>query len=245
MKKGKSIYTFKLNCSPNLADNLIQSYIQANKYSLQSKNGEQFFKAGDAMLWYTYFNYDISGQTLTIYAWLKGLLGPVAIEKNSLNMLAMSYRNSLNTLFQGIAKLNSSEEISNKESLNDHNYVNASAMANQNNNQTTSYASTVQAVKNNTQQPIQNAPDELAKTFQEETMKKQEKMCEIGFWLSIGGVVCALGGVTYGILVYIMDFYFASQGLKTRKRGKAIATIVLSIISILITILQLIIVSLL
>ena len=41
-----------------------------------------------------------------------------------------------------------------------------------------------------------------------------------------------------GIFVYIMDFYFASQGLKTRKKGKAIATIVLSIISIIVVVMQ-------
>lgn len=65
-------------------------------------------------------------------------------------------------------------------------------------------------------------------------------MCEIGFWLSILGLVCSFFGVAYGIFVYIIDFYFASQGLKTKKRGKAIATIVLSIISILIIIIELI-----
>ena len=81
----------------------------------------------------------------------------------------------------------------------------------------------------------------FVQSFQDETMKKKEKMCEIGFWLSILGLVCSFFGIAYGIFVYIMDFYFASQGLKTRKKGKAIATIVLSIISILIIIFTLII----
>ena len=56
-------------------------------------------------------------------------------------------------------------------------------------------------------------------TFQNENEKKQEKMCEIGFWISILGLLCSFTGVAMGLLVYIMDFYFASQGLKTRKRG--------------------------
>ena len=47
-------------------------------------------------------------------------------------------------------------------------------------------------------------------------------------------------GMAYGVIIYILNFYFASQGLKTRKREKAIATIVLSIVSILIIIFQLV-----
>lgn len=46
-----------------------------------------------------------------------------------------------------------------------------------------------------------------------------------------------------GVLVYAMDFYFAFQDLKTRKRRKTIATIILSIISISIVIIQLTIVA--
>lgn len=45
-------------------------------------------------------------------------------------------------------------------------------------------------------------------------------MCEIGFWLSILGLISSFFGVAYGIFVYIMDFYFASQGLKHRKERK-------------------------
>lgn len=75
-------------------------------------------------------------------------------------------------------------------------------------------------------------------TFNSETDKKKETSCEIGFWISIIGVLLAIFGVTFGVIIYILDFYFAAQGLKTRKRGKAIATIVLSIISIVIVIFQ-------
>lgn len=94
----------------------------------------------------------------------------------------------------------------------------------------------------NNAQPMQqqNNINQFAQTFQDETAKKQEKQCEIGFWLSILGLVCSLFGVAYSVIIYIMDFYFASQGLKTKKRGKAIATIVLSIISIIIIVLELV-----
>lgn len=222
MKKGRSTYTFQLSCDPNLVNNLVQSYIQGNQYELQQKNGEQFYRAGDAMVQgYRYFNYSISGQTLTIYAWFKGAFGEVPIEQNSLNITAMTYRNSLNTLFKEIDKLNNKG-------------------ANINNNQMNFDPNTGQPLnRNNYQQPVQNV-NQFTQIFQNETTKKQEKMCEVGFWLSLFGLICSFMGVAYGVIIYILNFYFASQGLKTRKRGKATATILLSIVSILIIIFQLV-----
>ena len=46
-------------------------------------------------------------------------------------------------------------------------------------------------------------------------------------------------GIAFEI-VYVLNIYFALQGLKTRKRGKAIATIIITIISIIIMILNII-----
>ena len=110
------------------------------------------------------------------------------------------------------------------------------------NNQQNFDPQTGQPIQNNNQQLNQNNNNinQFAQTFQNENTKKQEKLCEIGFWLSIFGLLASFFGVAYGLIIYIMNFYFASQGLKTKKRGKAIATIVLSIISILVIIFQLI-----
>lgn len=99
-----------------------------------------------------------------------------------------------------------------------------------------------QAMNQNNNQMNSSIPqNSFAQTFQNENLKKKETMGEIGFWLSIFGLISSFFGVAMGLVVYILDFYFASQGLKTRKKGKAIATIVLSIISIIITVLGLII----
>jgi len=222
MKKGRSVYTFQFNCDPNLVDNVVQGYIQGNQYELQQKDGEQFYRAGDAMVQgYRYFNYLISGQTLTIYAWFRGVLGEMQIEQNSLNMAAMAYRNSLNLLFQEISKLNN-------EVLNINNNMNLTQNVEQSLNQ------------NIYQQSNQNNVNQFTQTFQNETTEKQENMCEVGFWLSLFGLLCSFMGVTYGVIIYILNFYFASQGLKTRKRGKAVVIIMLSIISILVIISQII-----
>jgi len=199
MKKGKSNYNLTFNSDSTLVNNIVQSYLKESGFNMYEKKGD-------------------------IEAWLDGALGDFPLEQNSLNMLAMDYRNSLNKLFQEINKLNNG-------GMNMNNNFN-----NQNINNQMNYDP-------NTGQPINNNDNNnnFVQSFQDETMKKKERMCEIGFWLSILGLVCSFFGIAYGIFVYIMDFYFASQGLKTRKKGKAIATIVLSIISILFIIFTLII----
>lgn len=226
MKKGRSNYNIAFNCDKSTINNLVQSYLSESGFNIYEKKGDKYYRAGDAMIGYKGFNYTINENNLNIEAWLDGALGNFPLEQNSLNMMAMDYRNSLNKLFQEINRIDNGGMNMNNNNFNNQNI---------NNNQMN--------YDPNTGQPINNSQNNFAQTFQDETMKKKEKMCNVGFWLSILGLVCSLFGVTYGVIIYIMDFYFASQGLKTTKRGKAITTIVLSIISILIVIIELIIVA--
>ena len=223
MKKGRSNYNIAFNCDKSTINNLVQSYLSESGFNIYEKRGDKYYRAGDAMLGYKGFNYTINENNLNSEAWLDGSLGNFPLEQNSFNMLAMDYRNSLNKLFQEINRIDNGGMNMNNNNFNNQNI---------NNNQMN--------YDPNTGQPINNNQNNFAQTFQDETMKKKEKMCEIGFWISILGLIGSFAGIAMGLLVYIMDFYFASQGLKTRKRGKAIATIVLSIISILIVIIELI-----
>lgn len=235
MKKGKSTYTLQFRCDSNTVEQLMQSYISANGFTFTEKKGEQYFRAGDQMLGYRGLTYSISGQTITINAWLDGALGDFPLEQN-LNMMAMNYRNSLSTLFQEIENLNGGNTMNNNVNNGQMNFdPNTGQPLNQNMGQ----QPTGQPVNQmNVQQP--QPQNQFSQTFKNENQKKQETMCEIGFWISILGLLGSFAGIMMGLFVYILVFYFASQGLKTRKRGKAIATIVLSIISILIVIIQLI-----
>lgn len=219
MKKGRSNYSFQLNCDVNIINQMIQSYLMANKFQQTEKNGEMFYKAGDAMIGYRGFSYSFMGQTLNISVWLIGLMNDLQIEQNSLNASAMNYRDSLNALFQQISNLNN--RGMNPQYQYQQTNMNNGFIPNQN-------------VGNNLMPNMQNNPNQFVQNFEAETNKKKETMCEVGFWLSIAGLLISFFGITYGVLVYIMNFYFASQGLKTRKKGKAITTIVLSILSIII-----------
>ena len=213
MSKGRSNYTFTINVSIETINQLINSYLSANGFLLETKNGESYYKAGDALIGYKGFSYSINGQNLNISAWLIGAFGDFPIEQNSLNMLAMNYRNSLSTLFEQITNLNVIQnEFVVNPSLN-------------NQNETLSQSQMIKDISPNAQ---------FTKTFQAETSKKQELMCEIGFWISIAGVFLALNGSMMGLFVYVIVFYFAYQGLKTKKKTKAKISIVLAILSLVI-----------
>ena len=254
MKKGKSTYTLQFRCDSDTIQQLMQSYISANGFTFIEKKGEQYFRAGDQMVGYRGLTYTISGQQITINAWLDGAFGDFPLEVNNLNMMAMNYRNSLSTLFQEIENLNGGNIMNNNVNNGQMNFdPNTGQPLNQNmgqqmmnqqfggqvpnNNQYNQNMGQQPMMNNQMQQPMNN---QFSQTFTNENLKKQEKMCEVGFWISILGLLCSFAGVMMGLFVYVLDFYFASQGLKTRKKGKAIATIVLSIISILIVILQII-----
>lgn len=230
MKKGRSNYPIQFNTDTNTINNLMQSYLTAENFKIHEKKGEQYFRAGDQMMGFRGLKYSINGQVLNIEAWLDGALGDFPLEQNSMNMMAMNYRNSLNNLFQEIAKLNNG---GNNMNNNQQNFDPMTGQPIVNNNQQINTNYTTQEMN------INNNATQFAQTFQNENTKKQEKLCEVGFWLSIFGLLLSLVGVSYGVIIYILNFYFASQGLKTRKKGKAITTIVLSILSILIIILQL------
>lgn len=246
MKKGRSEYNFQINCDTNKIDKIVKEYISAAGFVIEQKGDETYYKSGDSMNGYKYFNYKISDNVLTIYAWLKGVFGEIAIDQDgigNINVVVMDYRESLSKLFKEIEKNNieGGDNMDNQGKIVGYD-TNTGEPIYENKENT---EKKIIGYDTNTGAPIyeneQNSTSQFAQSFQDETIKKQEKVCEIGFWLSLVGLLLSFFGVSYGLLVYIMDFYFASQGLKTRKRGKAIATIVLSIISLVIVILGVII----
>lgn len=229
MERGRSVYNFNLNGDVNKALEVVNGYIQGNGFTLINDQNESYYRSGDAMRGYRYFNYRLVGNNLEISAWLKGLTGEFSLEKGGMSMPIMSYRNSINELLQALTNLNTNVMPENNMTLNQNNIVNNqnAVYQNQGNNQQTGY-------------PQNNANlNQVAQNFQNENIKKQETLCEIGFWLSIFGLFAAMLGVYYGAIVIILNFYFAYQGLNTSKRSKAIASILMSIASIVLMLLSL------
>lgn len=161
-EKGKSNYNLTFNSDSTLVNNIVQSYLKESGFNMYEKKEKKYYRAGDAMLGYKGFNYSINGNNLIIEAWLDGALGDFPLEQNSLNMLAMDYRNSLNKLFQEINKLNNG-------GMNMNNNFN-----NQNINNQMNYDP-------NTGQPINNNNNNFVQSFQDETMKRKKRCVRLDF----------------------------------------------------------------
>lgn len=216
MKDKVSSYTLQFQCDSSLVNQLMQSYLSANGFKPHQKKNNNYYRAGDSIIGYRGLNYFINGNLITINAWIDGSYKTVSLE-NNFNILGMDYRNSLSILFQEIEKLsNNTQQMnynSNMEQVNQGYQMNFDPNTGQPINQV------------NYNQPM------YSQIFQNDNLTKNEKMCEISFWLSIVGLICSFFGITIGLIIYIFNFYFAFKGLKTRKRGKAIGTIIISSIS--------------
>lgn len=91
-------------------------------------------------------------------------------------------------------------------------------------------------------QPMYNAPytNTQANQFAADVDKSKEKMAIAGFIISIVGLVLSCFGIYFGAIIIALEIYFAVSGLKTSKKGFSIATFVISGISILIIIAEVI-----
>ncbi|MBR2994213.1 hypothetical protein IKF43_02375 [Candidatus Saccharibacteria bacterium] len=103
------------------------------------------------------------------------------------------------------------------------------------------------ALGSNTQssQPQQSATQVTQQNtygeFRQANEKRNNNYAEISFWVSILMLVVSFAGIAVGAIIVIFNYYLAAQGLKSGKKGKAIAAIVLSSIAIAIMIIKLII----
>ena len=111
LKEERSNYSFEITCDNNIINEIIQAYLKANNFKLISKNGKEFYRAGDAFIQgYRGFTYYFDVKKVNISVWLIGVFGKeFKLEQNALNIMAMDYRNSLNSLFKQISNINKEE----------------------------------------------------------------------------------------------------------------------------------------
>jgi hypothetical protein len=215
MEKGKSEYVFQFACAPEQVDTLIQGWLQANQFSFQNKYGEDMYYYNDPWNGNRGFQYAINGNVLAIYAWTIGVGKQFyQIEKGFAGrMPAEAYKQVLSRLFTAINQLSTAAPM-----------------------QQVAQTQAQQDVRPREPQPQVQMVGQMVDNMNQEMDKKAETCCEIGFWLSLVGLLISVAGISYGAIVYILIFYLGSQGLNTRKRGKAIASIVMSALSIVISV---------
>ena len=225
---GKTIYTFMYGGEPVGVNNIVQGWLTANGFSLVNNFGETYYYHNDAWHGNRCFQYTIEANILTIYAWTIAIGNKFVMLDSGApnNMAGDAYKQALNSLFSEI---------------NLHCPPNPGNMQDPNTMQTV-YPPQENAYQGNANQgnPYQAGPvpdaSQFVNAFQNEIDERNEKLCTIGFCLSLIGLLLSIFGFMFGVLIYILEIYFACQGLKTRKRGKAIATFIIAGISILIII---------
>ena len=89
-------------------------------------------------------------------------------------------------------------------------------------------------VKNNENTNVQE--NATINIYEDRVTKKNENLCLAGFIISLVFCLLSFIGFIQGWIIYFIDIYFAILGLKTKKKGLAIATFVFTGISFIMAI---------
>lgn len=205
---GKTNYKFQIHCDPQLASNTISQWLKENNFVYTNQYGEGLYACKDPWTGNRGFQCTLINQELNIYAWTIGLGDKFVMLDSG------AVNNSAGNYYKRIL----SELFSRLEALHQGN------------------ANTIPRYTSNPQSapPLSQVADDLKK----ETSKTSESLCTLGFWLSIVGILLLFCGITYGGLLYAFVMYWSIQGLKTKKKKLAIATIVITGVSFLVLILS-------
>lgn len=199
---NKTVYQFNVNAPAETVNQVLQSWLAANGFSYQPKEGANYFYFNDPMVkGKRSLEYYIHGTQVTVVAYLGTFEKPKALEGFVGALPKQMYKDDLSSLFTAL------------EQLNAYHTQNAAPQA-------------------YNPQPMGQPVQQVAQSFMAENEKKKETMVIIGFVMSIFSVLISCFGA-YAILLIVLEFYVAIQGLKTKKKGLAIATIVLASVSIL------------
>lgn len=227
MSQKKTEFRFQVHADATLIDGVIRSWLMANQFSFVAKPGANYYAFNEPMLrGKRGFEYYINGSDVIILAYLGTYEKPKALEGFVAAVMKQEYRNSMAPLFEELKKLDN---------------AGAANMAADTCN-TAQPGGNVSPYGSYNAAPNTNAmPGNSLNTFMEQNTKKQETMVIIGFIMSLVGILLSCLGATYGVLLIILEYYFAIQGLKTKKKGLAIATIVLASVSIVLFLVSLVI----
>lgn len=221
MAKGKTNYTFTVNAPQQAIHNLMQSFLSANGYQPNNEGGVVYYKYYDGIWGNRFLEYYVNGNQLTILAYIGTFKKPCLLD-NSMVAIAskQDYKNKLVPLFNAINELNMNGGVAQPQ-------VQPQQMAD---------------YGQNMGQPMGSAPYTSVQTnqFANDVDKSKEKMAIAGFIISIVGLLLSCFGIYFGAVIIALEIYFAVSGLKTSKKGFSIATFVISGLSILIIIAEVI-----
>lgn len=221
---NKSRFTFTVN-DTQLALQLINSFLTTHKYTPQNTDGATWYLFNDPILTgKSGFEFSINGNEVEILAYIGTYKKPKPLDNGFVAAVAkQATLNKLQPLFNELHKLSG---------------VGAPV-------QNTVDAQPVSAVQNTAPTQATPAQPTMAQSytpanFEEQAKVGKNKFAIIAFVCSLISLVCSCFGVAFGVIIQILIYYFAALGLKSEKKGLAIAAIVINSCALVITILMII-----
>lgn len=215
MSKGRTTYVLKVD-DPKKAEEKIQEYMKAYKFKLYEKKGNKCYRGGDAMLGYRFFNYWIDGKEVTLQGWTHGAAGDFDLDTVASVTVSRPFKDSLQKLIKSMdAKEVETKNVASKKSK------------------------TAEEAKSGKATSEKKSLSE----FEASATKTDEKLCIAGFVISLVCLALAWFSGLYMWILYVLAYYFAWRGLKTPKKGLAIATFVITSITLALMIFSMIILA--
>lgn len=230
ISKTRSFYDIPLTCAPETASQIVSQWMGANHFTATNKKGEDFFISKDMVQGNKAFKCWITGNILHIEAWIPALGGMPLDDKYTGSLPKAAYKELLSHLFTALQQAGAASPIAPAAQAAQAPVAQAPAAQ-------TFAAPAMQAPA------AQGGTMNYAQSFQDSANKQNETMAEVAFWFSIVSLLLpiasiASGSVAFvGIIIYLMGYLMAAKGLHTRKRGKAIAAIVMYTVSLVLVLL--------
>lgn len=207
MAREKSQYNFTINCEPATANDTIMQFLNENGFVLEQENGVQYYH-DHYTLAPRCFEYSISGNQVTIYAYLGKPSKPVALTDGLYGVAMIApYKSMLKPLFEVLSSSNiMSQQSAATTSITDGN------------------RSAIAQSANGAEPPVNFASHNSSATI-------------IALVISFVGLVLAFTDVAYlGLLSILYGCATAINNLKTKQRVLAIITLIANSINVILLI---------
>ena len=220
MGKKKTEFRFSVHAAPEAINQVFQNYLAANQYAqIPKPNANYYFFNDPWMKGKRSLEYYIHGTEVIVLAYLGTYEKPMELEGFVGAIPKKAYKDDLEPLFAELHRLD------------------MMGMAPQQGMPMQQGAPIQQGM------PMQqgNIPPQCSPNqFVEQTQEKRENWTIAGFVIDMVGLLLSFFGITYGAMRIVLEFWCGFQGLQTKKKGLAIATIVLAGISVLLLILSIV-----
>lgn len=219
----KTEYKFNFSVDASIIENTIQLWLVANGFSKYEKDGLNCYRQGDALVQgYKFFEYYINGNELSILGYIGSIKHPKSLDNKFVGVLAIApYRKLISNLLEELKRVNENGRSSEISKTKDE------STQSQDNNLNS---------QNNTQDDMQSAINK----FKDQNNKTWGNWTIFAFVMSILSLIMSIFGYMFGVIIIILVYYVAINGLKTTKKGLAIASIAITSVSLFIIFLEIV-----